>query len=71
MDRTQTLAALAIAISCIVLAGIKERKPYQPGRMWGIPWKAVLALSLLATLILLAHLIGELSGHVIPARGGF
>lgn len=71
MDQTQTLVGLAISITCIVIAGINERKPYQPGRIWGVPWKAVLALSLLTTLVLLAHLVAELSGHPIPGRVGF
>lgn len=71
MDRSQTLIGLGIALTVVILAIIKERAPYQPGRLWVVPWRWLLAFALLAVLVLSAHLISELSGHPLTGRAAF
>jgi hypothetical protein len=66
-----TSVGLGVALAVVALAVWGERRPYQPGRPWGIPWRAMMALALLAMLVLAAHLISLLSGHPFGGRAGF
>lgn len=70
-DITLFSAGLAAAVLVVALAAWFERKPYQPGRLWAVPWRAVMALGLLAVLVLGAHLISLLSGHPLAGRRGW
>jgi O-antigen/teichoic acid export membrane protein len=70
-DITLFGAGLGLAVLVVALAAWRERKPYQPGRLWVIPWRAVMALGLLAVLVLGAHLVSLLSGHPLAGRRGW
>jgi hypothetical protein len=60
--------SLGAALTVVALAAWQDRKPYQPGRPWGIPWRAMMALGLLAVLVCAAHLISLLSGRPFGGR---
>lgn len=71
MDQQQTLLSLGIAIAVVIVATIKDRAPYQPGKLWVVPWRWLLAFALLAVLVLSAHMVSLMSGRPLLGRAGF
>ncbi|SDE18700.1 hypothetical protein [Rhodospira trueperi] len=68
MDLTATGAALAGVATILAVAVWRVRQPWRPGRLWRIPWNAVMALALVALMGLLAHLVSLLTGQPIEPR---
>ncbi len=46
----------------------KDRQPYVPGKVWYIPYRALLLLSVLAIILAAAHLITLYTGYTLPGR---
>ncbi|MBB4286694.1 hypothetical protein [Roseospira goensis] len=69
MDLTETLVALAAVTGVLAVAVWRAHRPWQPGRIWRVPWHAVMALALVLLLGLLAHLGSLLTGRPITPRG--
>jgi hypothetical protein len=68
MDLTATVWTLAGVATILAVAMWRARRPWQPGRLWRIPWNAVMALALVALMGLLAHLVSLLTGQPIEPR---
>lgn len=69
MDLSQTTLALGVTLAVAALALWRAHQPWQPGRLWRIPWHAVLALALVLMLGLLAHIASLLTGQPVTPRG--
>jgi hypothetical protein len=57
-------AAFALGGICVY----KDRQPYVPGRVWYVPYRALMLLSVLAIILAAAHLITLYTGYVLPGR---
>lgn len=71
MDLVTTSAALAVAVALCAVSILLDRRPYVPGRPWRFPARLVMALSLLAILVLGAHMVTLLTGRPFTGRSGF
>lgn len=61
-----------IALALLVFSAWRVRRPYLPGQLPLIPWTAVQYVALVATILMLAHLVSVWSGHpLIGRRSGF
>ncbi|MQX38553.1 hypothetical protein [Roseospira navarrensis] len=69
MGLTATGIAIAAVLSVFAVAVWRARQPWQPGRIWRVPWHAVMALALVLLLGLLAHLASLLTGRPMTPRG--
>lgn len=70
MTLSITGIVLFLSVLIVAVAAWQDRKPYQPGQLWRVPWRAVMALGILAVLILGAHGISLMTGHPITGRTG-
>ena len=68
MDLTQTGLALGGVLAIILVAGWRARQPWQPGRVWRVPWHAIMAMALVLLLGLVAHLGSLITGETITPR---
>ena len=57
-------AAFALGGFCVY----KDRQPYVPGRVWYVPYRALMLLSVLAIILAAAHLITLYTGYALPGR---
>lgn len=53
-----------------VLALWLDNRPYVPGRVWRIPWRAIGFLAVVAAFVLAAHLISLVTGTPFRGRMG-
>lgn len=70
LSLTATLIILAACIAVLVVAQIRERRRYEPGRISLIPWVPLQFLALLGVMLMLAHLISLLTGEPFIGRFG-
>ncbi|MGF1627660.1 MAG: hypothetical protein ACFCVH_22500 [Alphaproteobacteria bacterium] len=47
-----------------------DNRPYVPGRVWRIPWRAIGFLAVVAAFVLAAHLISLVTGTPFRGRMG-
>jgi hypothetical protein len=61
-----------IGIAAAVLIGgvavYMERRPYVPGKVWYVPYRAVMLVCVLAFILAAAHLITLYTGYTLPDR---
>lgn len=69
MDLPQTTLALGMTLAIAGFALWRAHRPWQPGRLWRVPWHAVLAVALVLMLGLLAHIASLLTGQPVTPRG--
>lgn len=70
MSETTTYWVFGTALVLLLLAVWRSRRPYVPGNLPIIPWTGVLYLSLVVSLLMLAHLISLWTGHPLIGRRG-
>ena len=71
MDLAPTLVVLALALAVFGVAVWGERRPYEPGRVWKVPYKAVMFVAVLVAVLMLAHLVTLVTGTPLESRFGF
>lgn len=69
MGLEATLVAMCATVGILGLALWGVRRPYVPGRVWRMPWHAVMALALVLLLGLVAHVISLVTGQPLKPRG--
>ncbi len=66
-----TTAVLAAALAVFVVCAVMVRRPYEPGRIWRVPYTAIMWVSALVAVLMLAHLVTLLTGTPLKSRFGF
>ncbi len=70
MDDTTSYALFAGALVLLVLSGWQARREHVPGKLPLVPWTALQYLALVASILLLAHLVSIWTGHPLVGRRG-
>jgi hypothetical protein len=52
-----TLGAVIATLILLVFSVYKQRQPKPIGSPWGVPWTGIMFLSIVVSLVLLAHLL--------------
>ena len=65
-----TLIVFFVALAVFAVAVWRERRPYEPGRVWKVPYKAVMFVAVLVAVLMLAHLVTLLTGTPLRSRFG-
>jgi hypothetical protein len=68
MSLTLTLVILAICVAILGIAQIRERRPYEPGRITLVPWVPLQFLAMMGLILMLAHLVSLLTGEPLVGR---
>ncbi|MCP5367223.1 MAG: hypothetical protein H6906_06905 [Hyphomicrobiales bacterium] len=71
MGLMPTLAVAAAAAAAFAAAWWGHRRPYEPGRPWRPPYLAIMWLSLLVVIMMLAHLVTLVTGTPLKSRWGY
>ncbi|HZH28366.1 MAG TPA: hypothetical protein VEY95_14425 [Azospirillaceae bacterium] len=66
---TPTLVALAAAVSILVFAERRARRPFDPLRPSLVPWNLVILVAGSACVLLLAHVVSLGTGTPLVGRG--
>jgi hypothetical protein len=61
---------IAAAACLAVLALWLDNRPYTPGRVWRMPWRAIGFLAIVVAFVLGAHLISLITGTPFRGRMG-
>lgn len=69
MTLTETALAIGVVVAVVGLALWRAHRPWQPGRVWRVPWHGVMAVALVLLLGLVAHLISLVTGRPVTPRG--
>ena len=51
-----------------MIAQVRERRPYQPGRIGLVPWLPLQFLAILGVIVCIAHLISLWTGEPLVGR---
>lgn len=70
MSETTTYWVFGTALLLLLLSVWRSRRPYVPGSLPIVPWTGVLYLSLVVSLLMLAHLISIWTGQPLIGRRG-
>ena len=68
---TPTLIVLFAAAAVFGGALYGEGRPYVPGRLWKLPYKALMFVSVLVVVLMLAHVVTLVTGTPLRSRFGF
>lgn len=68
MSLTLTLVILAVCVAILGIAQIRERRPYEPGRITLVPWVPLQFLAMMGMILMLAHLVSLLTGEPLVGR---
>jgi hypothetical protein len=68
---TPTLVVLFAAAVVFGVSVHGERRPYIPGRLWKMPYKALMFVSVLVAVLMLAHVVTLVTGTPLRSRFGF
>ena len=71
MSMTPTLVVLFAAAVVFGVSVLGERRPYVPGRLWKIPYRALMFISVLVVVLMLAHVVTLVTGTPLKSRFGF
>lgn len=71
MDAIATLIILAAAAAVFAVATWQHRRPYVPGRVWAPPWLAIMSVTLVVIILMLAHLVTLWTGTPFAGRSGY
>ena len=71
MSVIATGVVLAVAVTVFGVCAVMARRPYEPGRIWRVPYTALMWLSVLVAVLMLAHLVTLLTGTPLRSRFGF
>jgi hypothetical protein len=58
-------------VAAVVLGGFSlymDRRPCVPGKVWYVPYRVLMLLSVLAIILAAAHLITLYTGYALPGR---
>ena len=64
-----TLIILGVALALAAWSWWQDRKPYEAGNPPLIPRVMVMYISIIVAILMLAHLVGLLTGHHFAGRG--
>lgn len=70
MSLTVTLAGLGVFGAVFAAANLLSRRPLEPGKVRLIPYEGIQFVALVAVVLLLAHLVGLLTGQPLVGRLG-
>ena len=74
LPRRTTLVPTVIGIAvAAIIAGVAlwlDNRPYRPGRIWRIPYRAIGFLAIVAACVLAGHLVTILTGEPFRGRMG-
>ena len=71
MSLVPTAVVLAVAIAAFGVCAVMVRRPYEPGRIWRVPYAAIMWVAVLVAVLMLAHLVTLLTGTPLRSRFGF
>lgn len=63
-----TLAILGAALAVFIVATIRARRPYEPGKVRMIPLGAIQFAALVVVVLMLGHLVSLLTGTPLQGR---
>ena len=68
---TPTLILLFAAAAVFGASVYGDGRPYVPGRLWKVPFKALMFVSVLVAVVMLAHVVTLVTGTPLRSRFGF
>jgi hypothetical protein len=67
---TATIVGIVAAALLAAFALWRDNRPYVPGKVWRVPWRAIGFVAIVAAMVLAAHLISLLTGTPFQGRMG-